>query len=464
MQWRDARSLAERGGRYMPGRWILASLFLFSGVTFAWTQNAAPRANQPVDAGRKATILPIQVPNLSLGVVTFPNGKAINLSVGTGSAAFRAPNDLQGRIWLVTDRGPNIDCAESRRIIGIEPEQACGGDRTGRIHPLPGFAPSIYAADIGADNIARINVFIPLKGRSGRPLSGRPPLGNGRYEAAYGVDGRPLPSDPSGIDPEGLVRLSDGSFLVAEELGPSLLQVAPDGTVIRRLVPQGMQADFKDADYEIVPSLPAIMRLRAPNRGFEGLALSPDEKHVFVAMQSPLANPDAETARRSRHVRVWKLARESGELVAQYLYQLDDASSFAAETDGRERTQSRVVISEMAMLAENQLLMLERIDRHSRLYSVQLSDDSLIPKLFDNPEYGPGLEWLDSERLAIRGVRALEKQLVLDSDITTGLPSKIEGVAVMSPTELLVINDNDFGADGVRTQLFRVTLLQSMVR
>jgi hypothetical protein len=464
MQWRYARSLAERGGQNVPRRWPLASLVLWMGLSASFAQNANPTADAPQEQRPRAVVSAIQVPNLSLGVVIFPNGKAINLSVGTGSAAFRAANDLQGRIWLATDRGPNIDCSESRRILGIDPEQACPGDRNGRIHPLPGFAPSIYAADIGADNVARINVFIPLKGRSGRPLSGRPPLGNGRYEPAYGLDSRPLPPDPSGVDPEGMVRFSDGSFMLAEELGPSLLQVAPDGTVLRRLVPQGMQNDFKDADYDIVPSLPGIMRLRAPNRGFEGLALSPDEKHVFVAMQSPLANPDLETARRSRHVRIWKLARESGEVVAQYLYQLDDAGSFAAETDGRERTQSRVVISEIAMVSESQLLVLERIDRHSRFYTVQLSEESLVPKLFDNPDYGPGLEWMDSDRLAIRGLKALEKTLVLDSDITPGLPSKIEGVAIMSPTELMIINDNDFGIDGVRTQLFRVTLPMSMIR
>jgi hypothetical protein len=435
---------------------------LFSGAAFSQPQSDAATEFKPREL--RASVLPIQMPNLSLGVVIFPNGKAINLSVGSGSSAFRSPNDLPGRVWLLTDRGPNIDCAETRRLIGLDYEQACAGNRSGRVYPLQGFVPSIYAADIGADNVARINIFVPLKGKSGRPLSGRPPQGNGRYESAYGIDAKPLPPDPSGIDPEAFVRLADGTFWIAEEFGPSLLHVAADGTVLKRLVPQGLQADFKDADYDVLPSLPAIMRLRAANRGFEGLALSPDEKHLYVMMQGPLANPDIETFRRTRHVRVWKIARESGEVVGQYLHQVDDAASFTADQDGRDRVQSRVMVSEIVALGEDHLLLLERIDKHSRLYSVRLNADSRVPALFDNADYGPGLEWMETDQLERRGLVPMSKVLVLDSEQVPGLPAKIEGVAIMGPSELVVINDNEFGVDGVRTQMFRVTLPEPLIR
>lgn len=454
------------GLRRSLGLAALAALFLCqpqgTALSQSPTQSDAATEFKPRDS--RASVVPVQMPNLSLGVVIFPNGKAINLSVGSGSGAFRGANDLPGRVWLLTDRGPNIDCAEMRRLTGVEPEQACAGNRNGRVYPLPGFVPSIYAADVGTDNVARINVFVPLKGKSGKPLSGRPPQGNGRYESAYGIDGKPLPPDPSGIDPEAFVRLSDGTFWIAEEFGPSILHVAADGTVIKRLVPQGLQGDFKDADYDVVASLPAIMRFRAPNRGFEGLALSPDEKHLYVMMQGPLANPDVETFRRSRHVRLWKIARDSGEVVGQYLHQVDDAASFTADQDGRERIQSRVMVSEIAAIAEDQLLVLERIDKHSRLYAVSLSDENRVPALFDNPEYGPGLEWMEADQLERRGVGPMSKILVLDSEQVPGLPAKIEGLAIMGPSELMVINDNDFGIDGVRTQMFRVTLPTPLIR
>ena len=34
----------------------------------------------------------------------------------------------------------------------------------------------------------------------------------------------------------------------------------------------------------------------------------------------------------------------------------------------------------------------------------------------------------------------------------------------MAPDELVVINDNDYGVDGVRTQMFRITLPQPVLR
>jgi Esterase-like activity of phytase len=412
----------------------------------------APEVQAQTSASKSVSA--IQIANLPLGLVIFPNGKAMNLTVGIGSSAFRQQGDSQGRVWLLTDRGPNIECLGAKKLIGLDHDALCAGDKNGRIYPLAGFAPSIYGVEIGADQNARINVFIPLKGRSGKPVSGRSPKG----EQAFGIDGKALPPDPSGIDPEAFVRLTDGTFWIAEEFGPSLLHVSADGTILKRLVPNGTAGDFKDADYEIVPSLPTLMRKRVPNRGFEALALSPDERFLYVMMQGALAHPNAETAQTSRHMRIWKIERETGAVFAQYLYALDDAASFKAESDGKERMQSQVNISDMTAIGEDRLLVLERIDRVSRIFRIHLRDENLIPTVFDDEAVVPSLEastWAD---LASRGLVPTHKKLVLDSEDTGGLHGKIEGMAVLSPAELVLINDNDFGIDGVRTQMFRVTL------
>ena len=412
-----------------------------------------------------ASLQLIPIPNLPLGVVIFPNGKAINLSVGIGSGAFRQNGDAQGRLWALTDRGPNIDCAEAKRLIGLDADQLCAGDRTGRLHPLPGFAPSIYGIDIGPDHVGRINVFLPLKGKSGRPVSGRPPVAAApRGETVFSVDGKPLPPDSSGVDPEALVRVSDGSFWIAEEYGPSLLHVSQDGTILKRLVPQGSQAEFKDADYEIQPTLPAILRLRGANRGFEGLAISPDETHLYVMMQSALANPDPETMRSSNHLRIFKLERESGRIVGQYLYQIDDPARFGLDRDGRERQAFHVHVSELVAVGADKLLVVERIDRTARIFSINLVESAVIPAIFDNPEKARALEGMEPARLMSAGIVPLTKSLVLDTDMVPGLPSKIEGLAVISDRELIVLNDNDFGIDGVRTQMFRITLREPLTK
>ena len=459
----------SRSMRFVAVRAMIAGLVLPFLVTIAISQandKPTPDAPPPAPAPLKPLVVPIQIANLPLGVVTFPNGKAMNLTVAMGSAAFRQPGDAQGRLWLMTDRGPNIACTDAKRLIGLEPEQICASDKTGRIYPLAGFVPSLYAVDIGPDLVARINVFVSLKGKSGRPVSGRPNPGSGgaKAEQSFATDGKPLPPDPSGIDPEAFVRLADGGFWVAEEFGPSLLEVGPDGSIRKRLVPANAAGDFKDADYEIVPSLPPIMRMRVPNRGFEGLALSPDERFLYVMAQSPLANPDIEAFNGSRNVRIWKIERQTGQIAGQYLYQFDEARTFLFDNDGRERSRNEVTASELVAVGENKLLVLEKIDKSSRFFLVTLDEANRVPAEFDLAEMTPSLEMLDGEALALRGLVPLPKTLVLDSDAVAGMPAKIEGVAVMAPDELIVINDNDFGIDGVRTQMFRITLPQPVLR
>lgn len=458
-----------RSTKFIACRALLAGLmlpFLLASAVPQSSDSAQKDVEPAPPPAAKLIVAPIQIANLPLGVVTFPNGKAMNLTVAMGSAAFRQPGDAQGRIWLMTDHGPNIACADAKRVIGLDVGQLCAGDQNGRIYPLAGFVPSIYAVDIGTDMIARINVFVPLKGKSGRPISGRPgPSTNGaKAEQSFSIDGKPLPFDPSGVDPEAFVRLADGSFWVAEEYGPSLLEVGADGMIRRRLVPSNSAADFKDADYEIVPSLPPNMRLRVQNRGFEGLALSPDEKFLFVMMQSPLANPDFEAFRQSRNIRIWKMERETGQIVEQYLYRLDEPGTFKADSDARSRSRQDVHASELVAVGENRLLVLERIEKTSRLFVVTLDEANRIPPEFDSAEMRPSLEMLDGEALSLRGLVPLPKVLVLDTDTVPGLPAKLEGVAVTAPDELIVINDNDFGVDGVRTQMFRITLPEPALR
>lgn len=451
-----SRPKRQRASRF-AGLCALVPLVLASALaqdTPAPAEVAAPR------------VTPIQIPNLPLGVVTFPNGKAINLTLAMGSAAFRAQGDALGRVWLLTDRGPSIGCEDAKRVIGLEPDQLCAGDKAGRIYPLPGFVPSIYGVDIGIDNIARINVYLPLKGRSGKPVSGRPGPASApaKAEATFGTDGKPLAPDPSGIDPEGFVRLQDGSFWLADEFGPSLIEVAPDGAILRRLVPANAAADFKDADYEVVPALPSGLRLRLPGRGLEGLAISPDERFLYTAMQSPLANPDVEASRVSRNLRIWKFERASGRLVGSYFYELDEPAAFRADAETRERQQSEVGVTEIVGLAEDRLLMVERLEKTTRMFVVQLEEGSLIPPALDLPETRPTLEQLTREAARERGVQPLAKQLVLDSDLIPGLPAKVEAVAVLAPDEILLLNDNDFAVDGARTQMFRVILPNPLLR
>ncbi len=126
------------------------------------------------------------------------------------------------------------------------------------------------------DGTFRVTDVITLKDRDGPPLNGMPnPLRDATTEMPLDGHGKPLRQDVHGIDAEAMVRLTDGTFWVADENAPSIVQVLFDGRIITRHVPKGTEADYEGARYDVVGSLPAILAKRQLNRGIEALAVSP---------------------------------------------------------------------------------------------------------------------------------------------------------------------------------------------
>lgn len=411
------------------------------------------------------TVTEITTPDLPLATVTYPGGKTLDLTVGIGSAAWRDPRDPAGVIWTITDRGPNLDCAGIDEIAGLGIDKLCAGDDKAKNFPLPGFGITIQKLEIGNDNAARLLETVAVKGKSGKPVGGLPFSAEGfQTEAAYDVSGALLPGDPSGLDTETLARLPDGSFLIGDEYGASLVEAAADGTVIRRHVPAGLEGALKGADYEVVGTLPAIIAMRALNRGIENVAVSADGATVYVLMQSPLANPDTDAYKASANVRLWKIDRASGKVLGEYLYVLDGPKSFKADNAKKEQKQNDVRLSEMVSLGGDRLLVVERISKTTKFYVIDLASGTAFNAALDDPATSPTLEQMTPDQLAAQGIVPLKKALVLNSDDVEGLPKKIEAVAVMSPTEMIVINDSDFGIEGDSNQIRRITFREPLLQ
>jgi len=404
-------------------------------------------------------ITPVPVPSLPLGLVSLPGGKAINLTVSPGAGAFRNPADPPGRIWTITDRGPCIDCSEEKEALGHHDRQICLPGKRGKIHLLPGYVPSIYAIDIG-ETTARFIDMLPLKTASGKPVTGLAnPLVNARGEASYAMDGRQLDTDPSAVEPGGLVRVGDGSFWIADSAGPSLIEIGPSGAVRRRLVPANLADDFSGADYPVQAVLPAILSRRQVSHGFDGIALSSDQRFLFVAMQNALANPDIEAYRAAPLVRLFKLERDSGRVVAEYVYRTDPVADYPADAGGLSRPprQSDVRVAELAALGEDRLLVLERLRHTARIYRIDLAGATPLPAVFDREDARPALEQLDPRLYSETGVVPLDKLPVFRADKSVILGGRISGMAVLNDREIAILSNNDFGIDGSRTQMFRLT-------
>jgi hypothetical protein len=407
-------------------------------------------------AGPAAAELGIEIfggddPRLRLGTVAFEGGKTLDLRVGIGSAAFRRPGAPEAVFVTLSDRGPNFPCGEAEEIAGVEGEKLCAGIEGGRIYPMPDYSPTIFRIE-AKDGRFRILQTIPITDREGRPVTGLPnPLTQATTETPLDSSGKKLEARASAIDAEGIVELADGTFWIGEENAPSILHVAADGKVIRRLVPAGSEGDFATAGYPVEGKLPTILVKRQLNRGIESMAASPDERFLWFVLQNPLANPDAKAYQTARNTRLFKFDRAADRLLAEYVYELTPMAEFPGE---EKKAQSTARISELLALDEDRLLILDRTERTTKIFAIDTRGATdILGSKWDDPATLPSLE---QTSLAEAGVTPVGKRLVLDSSRHPELPSKIEGMAFFADGSLMIINDDDFGIDGRRTLVARV--------
>ena len=384
-----------------------------------------------------------------MGRHRFDNGRIINLSVGIGSGAFRHPDDPPNVFWTVGDRGPNIACGEFKQVAQME-LPACRETRNGRIYLTPSYAPSIYRVLLTDTGSFRITDVITLRDREGIPLNGMPnPSHAATTEIPIDGNGKRLDQDVHGIDAEAVIRLTDGTFWISDENAPSIVHVSAEGRIITRHVPKGTEEDYAGARYDVVGTLPAILAKRQLNRGFESLAVSRDERFLFFALQSPLANPDTAAFRTSRNVRLFQIERTSMQIVGEYVYVLDDPKTFRRDPSNN---QADPRVSEMTVIGTNHLVVLERTEATTKLYEIDLSKaTNIYGTPWDDPRTEPTLE--QQNNLAGANIVAVTKALRFDTADFPKIAGKTEGVAVLANGALALINDDDFGIGGARTQI-----------
>jgi hypothetical protein len=391
-------------------------------------------------------------PILRLGTFAFDGGKTLNLTVGIGSGAFRAPSDPPNLFWTVSDRGPNIAAADAEAIAGVKGETICGPVRGCRIYPVPDYPPSIYRIEVRDDGTFRVLDAIALKTRSGRPINGLlNPLTVASTENPVDGRGRPLAQSADAIDAEGIVRLADGTFWIGEENGPSIVHVAADGRIQRRIVPAGTEKDFAGADYEIIGGLPAILTRRTTNRGIESMAVSGDERTLYFIVQNPLANPDAAAYADAANARLYAIDRATLRITGEYVYVMEPMSAWKGEERKRQNT---VRISELLWIAENRLLVDERTEETTKIYEIDLTGATNIQgSRWSEATAAPTLE---QTKIQETGIVPVRKVLRLDTVDRPEIPTKIEGLALFGDGSLMIINDDDFGIAGGTTKVIRV--------
>ncbi|WP_336233153.1 esterase-like activity of phytase family protein [Thalassospira sp. CH_XMU1458] len=393
----------------------------------------------------------------NLSTVMVDGGKARPLTVGFGSGAYRRPGDPANMFYAVSDRGPNFVCGDVEAVLGVSADQVCKGQKV-RVYPTPDYSPSIYTIFLNDDGSFDVKDVITLKDQNGVPLTGLTnKLTVAKTEKPVDANGNPLEQSVSSIDAEGIIRLSDGSYWIGEENGPSILHAAADGTVIERIVPAGSEKDFEGSAYTVTGGLPAILVKRQTNRGIESMAVSPDETKLYFMVQNPLANPNADAYKAAKNTRLFVYDRAASKLSSEYIYQLDDPQSFRNDPS---KKQNAPRISEVLALGNDRLLVLERTDKTTKLHEVELEGaTNILATRWDDMSTSPTLEQqndLDSINLT-----PVSKTLRFDSADYPEAPNKLEGLAIMGDGALAMINDNDFGIKGDPT---KVILIDGLVQ
>jgi hypothetical protein len=351
-----------------------------------------------------------------------------------------SPNQFYG----LTDRGPNVTAP----------------DGVTKIEPLPSFTPAI-GRFLLLNGQATLLKSTPLRAGDGTPYNG---LVNGAAntgETILDLNGQVMPTSANGYDSEGLVALKDGTFWVSDEYGPFITHFNSHGVASGRLSPF-------DA------SLPAELKLRVPNKGMEGLTITPDGSTLVGMMQSALQQSDT-TAKPAQvttlRIVTYSLATHE---THEYVYLLTDPKINAG------------AVSEITALSNTQFVVDERDGKtepnaYKQLYKIDISGatdigpQATVPGATYDGAHGGlliGASQLSLEALVGTANTADATTILTNAGITPvskardldlgGLVSsldptggffghdKVEGVATIDGGKTLVIsNDSDFGIDGV---------------
>lgn len=338
---------------------------------------------------------------------------------GFGSDMFFVPSK-PNEIYLLTDRGPNADSA---------------GVAGKKVFSNPEYSPQIGKFTFKGDSVVLVEK-ISLKRNDGTPLTGLPnPVGFGSTgELAYDLSFTPLAPDSEGLDPEGLVVMKDGTFWTSDEYGPHLTHFDAEGKTIERVNPFGSGRGGR--------SIPKVFAKRWANRGMEGLTITPSGKLVGT-MQSRLYNPSQALAINTRLTRILVFDPATA-VTKQYIYiqEINNGSN-----------------SGIAAISDTSFLVLERDQNFQggtpaatvkRFYKINISEATDVSDPTDGANGllidGKTLEQYTTAELATKGIKPVTKTLV--ADLLTDMPyyphDKLEGVAILNDSTIMVSNDDDF--------------------
>ena len=397
----------------------------------------------------------------------------VNINAGGyGSSLYPDPGH-PGLFYGLEDRGPNVSSTNSSISSNV------------LVEPIPDYDPSIGLFRFVGNDAVLVRK-IPLEDANGDPYSGLVNSENPTGESIETLTGQTYADDPNGYDSEGLVALPDGTFWVSDEYGPYITHFDQNGRQIQRLSPFSIDANGDPT----ANGLPAELRDRVPNRGLEGLTITPDGTELVALMQSSLQEPDigSTNAKKLVPLRLVTYNLQTG-AEHEYVYLLHNPAA------------NGTAVSELTALSDSTFLVDERDGNFpgpgafKQLFEINLTgatdigpDESVqdpghtvtyngTPNAGNTAPLGLLIDGRSIENLVssyakssssqtsnvqtlleANGITPVSSSLYLDInallgslDPTYGFYShdKIEGVAALNDgKEIVISNDSDFGIAG----------------
>jgi len=382
---------------------------VFACMALAACSNDENIINQDIDYSK----LPQEFPFSTLKTL---NGVNI-INGGFGSGATAHPTQ-KGEFYVITDRGPNVAYSNGIKIL------------------VPDFTPTIMHFKINAEGKIEVIKYIKLKNPSGQPITGLPnPVGMGSTgEVAYAADGSVLGTDNYGLDSESIVAAKDGTFWVSDEYGPHIVHYNADGVELERISPIGVNTGTR--------KLPAVFAKRRPNRGMEGMCMTPDGKMLVGTMQSTMYVPTKALATNTTLTRIVTFDLATGQ-TKQYLYRQDGGASDS--------------VCDITPITNTEFLVIERdgnfgsVGGLKKVYRINLANASDVSgtdlTAVDGMKInGKTLEQSTWDEINAAGLKPVTKTLAVDLVSKIGYEhDKFEGIVYLGNNKLAVFNDDDFG-------------------
>ncbi|HUO08543.1 MAG TPA: esterase-like activity of phytase family protein [Phycisphaerae bacterium] len=362
---------------------------------------------------------------------TLEDGSRANALDGFGSGlayAGLSPKPNTYRFVSITDRGPNR--AQTTHDENVDnttsyPTRAQTWDIT--LNPAPA---GKYALSI---QLVKTTLFTT---EAGERLVGR-------SDQFTSTD----PSKNLRFDPESIRVAPDGSLWVSDEYGPSVFHFDPNGKRIGIMkVPPYYQITNLSGKAEVEIQNNNIGRVT--NKGFEGLAISPDGSKLIAAMQAPLLQDGGD---KTRFTRFAIFDAHTGNLLKEVVYALD------ASPNDPDDNSSKNSISDIVAINDHEMLVDERDGKKNKTKLAYIADLNAATDIAGRTTILKNND-LDTaitptpKKLFIdvkKTILATDPLTHVPSGYTTGIPDKLEGFAfgplLPDGKRLLVItNDNDF--------------------